>query len=650
MSRDPRVRPKSALNESTAAARSKQNSRTESNHMRSSFDSRKSPRTRAKEFQVPGGSGREIIDTKSSHPHSDVTKFNTYGQEPSTGSVSFSQDTTKANVKMNSWLGPESKQVKRDANKEVGVGSDLKETSHATNSELNRGQTDRRGLDTRGPTQESGPRNSFSSFLEAQYEEDYSVLALSADLRKSGNHGFFLETNSWTSRKPEKGDLLPKFQTNRADRPRSREDMLRESLEQVVKENAKLSGNSEPDKEHVENRVSAMFEKLDTANLEAILGKDRYERLIKNFEESEEIVDGVSSATGTGWLKESNDDSQLDRITAQSVHQDNVMDTLTTHRSDSAANSDGTRNIQIEISEPYSYRRSSKEQNISADMKTTALGHKVQPHESRQHSKIGVMNLTETSRDDIESLPVVPSASDDFQREEKDTSYRSVEENASASRVQLSTQTSQPEHRRRTDQMSRRKNETDAKYSSSPTKMRRKTVGFCNEATRRSQEKKQKPVEMQADAVQQSRDSVADKENGHVSETNDMDEDSQEDALNKSLKDYDKRLTKSSVFNSGDNTQEDTGKKRTSSSGSARLKTQSFTMQFGGNKLDSSANRELPLSKGLLEKAFLETDTHPTQFRANFVSYDEEVDEQRHISHLTREDHVEGIKQHVELR
>ncbi len=556
MIRDVRVRPKTAVTErgassafsrNAAPAQEKQNvakNRRPVSTTPSGFS--KSPRIKSTEYSSTDCRLHQYSDVRNSTPG--------VGSSADSRRRTFPEhDRRKPDVQVNSWL-------KTDKRKS--------DTAKSQNDTLRKAQN-LEGRSSKNKPLES-PRNSFSSFLEAQYEEDYSVLALTEDIKRSGSHGFFLEDNNSSWNDNETGQ--PRTESKHVleeRRPRSRENLLRESLEQVVKEEAKLKGHSEPDREHVDTRVSAMFEKLDATNLEAILGKERYERLIKNFEESEELVDGVSSGTGTGWLKESSDDSQLETFRSNPYPDELMTNSSHNMRSDSH----GMRNIQIDISEPYKSEGSDGQPahlgSTVGSKKTSVYDFIMEDDLRRSHP---LSDLAHPGHDYLNDLPVVPAPTPEWNESEKvgkEASYKGG-------------------HHR-----------------------------------------------------------------GQYSEKRDTEEmDSDEEVSQKSLKDFDKRFTKSGLLSTDHKTDSQEEVDLVDRPPTGHLRNSS---DRGFRPADSDKNR------GLLAKASLDTDTdfHRSTLRRTFESShgpEPSLNDSKGrpafppVSYLTPEDHVEAIKQHVEIR
>ena len=435
------------------------------------------------------------------------------------------------------------------------------------------------------PNKFNSPRNCFSSFLDAQYEEDYSVLALSEDLKKPGNQGFFLEDSKWSQSLSQKENLIQKRDVSKQTMPSSRDLIVRESLGYVVEEEAKQNGHNDLDTQHADKKVSAMFDNLDPSNLESILGKERYERLIKNFEESEELVDGVSSATGTGWLKDSSEGS----FNSNKNREENVMDTLSTHRSNPPEQKVSS-NIQIEISEPYK----DYEQQL-----------KLAP-ENKQKNAFDLLNLINSGKDDVSNLPVVP---DPFSKFESPVRRTSIEKPKVVYTID--------EIYREADRIS--------------------DVGTKNYLMNKENRKEE-----------------------HINNTTGEKDDQSEDECTRTLRDYDKRLSKSGVFSSkelNDKSLFDGNyvNERLTKSGNRRHGKEGQSIDTViQNHENKTGSKQESTKTGLLAKASLDTTTE-TLFRNTFANSKEANGEDitndfQVVSHLTTEDHVEGIRQHIEIR
>ena len=627
MTMDPRVRPKSAVQD-----------------RRVSTDSKKRPSSAAGKHTSYATSSNELIPRVNKGRSEDFVLFQSGRKQIGRPEEKpLSNDLLNvANIKVNSWLGKKSE-------KEMAISTaPTKDCSPFNYFSQKPDKTEIKQVNETRKDTSTSPRNSFSSFLEAQYEEDYSVLALSEDMKKSGNQGFFLEDSQWSQSLSKKQELTSKGNASKSKNQNSREDILRESLEHVVKEEARQNGRSEMDKENVEKKVSAMFDTLDPSNLETILGKERYERLIKNFEESEEMVDGVSSATGMGWLKDSSEDSQIDTSNSHKDMEDNVIDTLSTHRSDPLRHNIEP-NIQIEISEPYKdydqQLRSKPEvkQKSAFDLIMNGEGSRTHPAEA---ALIGLMNV---GKNEVSCLPVVP---DPFSKQQNDN--RKGYDDRNPAEVL--------DFKARNDDFSYH-NMKRSDYSRSPvrrTSIEKPKVAYTideiyKEADKFSDVGSYLKTSSQTEKFLDNKHNYQGKlttktANGNCSQS--------VDEHTGTLRDYDKRLSKSGVFSSN----ELNGKALRSENYDNEIPNKSVNNlstngeQFTNRWLHHREESSKRGSTGLLAKASLDTTTD--MFRNTFDIVKEangalgadRAKDSPIVSHLRTEDHVEGIKQHIEIR
>ena len=415
-----------------------------------------------------------------------------------------------------------------------------------------------------------------------------------------------------------------------------------------MKEEARQNGRSEMDKENVEKKVSAMFDTLDPSNLETILGKERYERLIKNFEESEEMVDGVSSATGMGWLKDSSEDSQIDTSNSHKDMEDNVIDTLSTHRSDPLRHNIEP-NIQIEISEPYKdydqQLRSKPEvkQRSAFDLIMNGEGSRTHPAEA---ALIGLMN---GGKNEVRCLPVVP---DPFSKQQNDN-RKGYDDRNSAEVLDFKA---------RNDDFSYH-NVKRSDCTRSPvrrTSIEKPKVAYTideiyKEADKFSDVGSYLKTSSQTEKFLDNKHNYQGKlttktANGNCNQS--------VDEHTGTLRDYDKRLSKSGVFSSN----ELNGKALRSENYDNEIPNKSVNNlstngeQFTNRWLHHREESSKRGSTGLLAKASLDTTTD--MFRNTFDIVKEangalgadRAKDSPIVSHLRTEDHVEGIKQHIEIR
>ena len=627
MTMDPRVRPKSAVQD-----------------RRVSTDSKKRPSSAAGKHTSYSTSSNKFIPSVNKGRSEDFVLF-----QPGRKQIGRSEEKplsndllNVANIKVNSWLGKKSE-------KEMAISTAPTKDSFPFNyfSQKSDKTEIKQVNETRKDTSTS-PRNSFSSFLEAQYEEDYSVLALSEDMKKSGNQGFFLEDSQWSQSLSKKQELTSKGNASKSKNQNSREDILRESLEHVVKEEARQNGRSEMDKENVEKKVSAMFDTLDPSNLETILGKERYERLIKNFEESEEMVDGVSSATGMGWLKDSSEDSQIDTSNSHKDTEDNVIDTLSTHRSDPLRHNIEP-NIQIEISEPYKDydqqlgSKSEFKQKSAFDLIMDGEGSRTHPAEA------ALISLMNGGKNEVSCLPVVP---DPFSKQQNDN-RKGYDDRNSAEVLDFKA---------RNDDFSYHnvKRSDCTRSAVRRTSIEKPKVAYTideiyKEADKFSDVGSYIKTSSQTEKFLGNKHNYQDKLTTKTATGNCN---QSVDEHTGTLRDYDKRLSKSGVFSSN----ELNGKALCSENYDNEIPNKSVNNlstngeQFTNSRLHHREEISKRGSTGLLAKASLDTTTD--MFRntfdivkeANGAHGTDRAKDSPIVSHLRTEDHVEGIKQHIEIR
>ena len=627
MTMDPRVRPKSAVQD-----------------RRVSTDSKKRPSSAAGKHTSYATSSNELIPRVNKGRSEDFVLFQSGRKQIGRPEEKLlSNDLLNvANIKVNSWLGKKSE-------KEMAIStSPTKDCSPFNYFSQKWDKTEIKQVNETRKDTSTSPRNSFSSFLEAQYEEDYSVLALSEDMKKSGNQGFFLEDSQWSQSLSKNQELTSKGNTSKSKNQNSREDILRESLEHVVKEEARQNGRSEMDKENVEKKVSAMFDTLDPSNLETILGKERYERLIKNFEESEEMVDGVSSATGMGWLKDSSEDSQIDTSNSHKDMEDNVIDTLSTHRSDPLRHNIEP-NIQIEISEPYKdydqQLRSKPEvkQKSAFDLIMNGEGSWTHPGEA---ALIGLMNA---GKNEVNCLPVVP---DPFSKQQNDN-RKGYNDRSSAEVLDFKTHNDYFSYH----------NVKRSDYTRCPvrrTSIEKLKVAYTideiyKEADKFSDVGSYLKTSSQTEKFLGNKHNCQDKltaktANGNCNQN--------VDEYTGTLRDYGKRLSKSGVFSSnelnGKALRSDNYHKEILNKSVNNLSTNGE--QFTNSRLHHREEISKRGSTGLLAKASLDTttdmfrNTFDIMKEANGAHGADRTKDSPIVSHLRTEDHVEGIKQHIEIR
>ena len=628
MTRDPRVRPKSAVQDRKV-----------------STDSKKRPSSATGKHASYGRSSNEYIPRVTTGRSEDFILFQPgRKQGDRLEEKLLSHDLLNvANTKVNSWLGKKSEP--QNESKEMTINTAATRDSLRYNYFSQKSDnTEIKQLDETRKDQLTSLRNSFSSFLEAQYEEDYSVLALSEDMKKAGNQGFFLEDTQWSQSLSEKQELASKGNASKPKNQNSRDDILRESLEHVVREEVRQNGHSEMDKEHVEKKVSAMFDTLDPSNLETILGKERYERLIKNFEESEEMVDGVSSVTGMGWLKDSSEDSHIDTLNSHKSAEDNVIDTLSTHRSDPSAHN-VEPNIQIEISEPYKdydpQPRSEPEVQKSAfDLIMDGEGSGTHP------VKAALINLMNGDKNEMSGLPVVP---DPFSKHQNDNKNSGQDRN-SAKVLNIKTHDDLFDHSvKRPD------------YTLSPIRRtsieKPKVVYTIDEIYKEADKFSDVGSYLKTSQTEKSLGNKPDYQDEGTAKTAHGNCIRNGDEYTGTLRDCDKRLSKSGVFSSN----EPSGKAWYSDNYDNEILNKSVNKlstngeHFTNKRLHHREESSKRVSTGLLAKASLETTTEVMS--RNTFDIMKEVNEPHGtikddpiVSHLRTEDHVEGIKQHIEIR
>ena len=670
MSRDPRVRPKSAIQQNKVTVTTKHRPSSAigkqtltSNYAKSSANYSKSPRVNER-------ASEDLRNFQNSMFNNGTTANRYRSNKQDSQSKSLPNETSGlSGIIVNSWLDTDKK-----ADRHYGLKDTTSNATPPTGTFLQNYLSQK--LDKAASNEhqhkqnKSDPvKNSFSSFLEAQYEEDYSVLALSEDLKKRGNQGFFLEGNDWPQNYSQKQGQETKLHAN--NKQNSRDNILRESLEQVVKEEAKQNGHSEPDKDHVGKKVSAMFDTLDPSNLESILGKERYERLIKNFEESEEIVDGVSSASGPGWLKDSSEDSQLETFGSHKHQDDNVVNTLSTHRSDPSAGNVAT-NIQIEISEPYK-DYDNKHGTKSAVKESTVFDLIMGGGEPSAHpAETALINFMQNGKNDVKSLPIVPDPVSEYKdyHKKRDTQARSSFL-ADASREGLQLET----HRNRSsidkpdmfNVGNDRLHTQTGRTSVEKTKVAYSVDEIYKEADKLSDVGSHFRKFYAGKSVNQHNHPDIEQRYTDVNTIHHRDEipDLNMDDSTRTLKDYDKRLSKSGIFTAKElkerppTGEHDNARLNKSANNLPRNK-EPLSMEqqhdrVGGRQEQSTRNPPDLLAKASLDTAseFIKPvfrDTFGTVKETN-AAKDTDFNADFHTaSYLTAEDHVEGIKQHVEIR
>ncbi len=582
-------------------------------------------------------------------------------------------------------------------------------------------------MTSQSKTKDSPPRNSFSSILEPQYEEDYSVLALTADMKKPSNPGYFVDTNKKSYEKFHDTFSAPRSSDyptmhKRSSLSQSKENLLRESLEQMVIEEVRQSTPDEPD---IDKKVSAMFSTFDPSNLEGILGRERYERLIKNFEESEDLVEGLSSASGTNWLRESNSegDSQLNAFISASSHhiqnnsaknadsdEDDVMNTLKTHRSDQPSDHKPQHGeIQIEISEPYkdtfgvdySVKGSFKD-DFLASSKHSEWFTKGQQDREKEMSVFDQIMMQDSH--------VKPQSSKDLlgghgKETDRDSHFfnQKTDSRDSARHPSHSIFKSSKHSVENTQSFDFEKSKTHVQHVSiEKPKVAYSVDEIYKEADRLSEVGSLIQTRSQTgkSMVEQIREQVEEElrlakslNSKDFQASGNNSQKSKPETDSTTLKDYDKRLSKSGLFksrveSSGDEFDTTGAQRQTKlhSSYSAvgepdkHFTHKSFNTDLDNNTLSKSANlprqgnissahssfeRGIDKDPGLLAKASLDTATDIVRpvFQNTMDPLDEVltphgVPEQgikmNHVQHirspLTPEDHVEGIKQHVEMK
>ena len=582
-------------------------------------------------------------------------------------------------------------------------------------------------MTSQSKTKDSPPRDSFSSILEPQYEEDYSVLALTADMKNPSNPGYFVDTNKKSNEKFHDTFTAPRSSDyptmhKRSSLSQSKENLLRESLEQMVIEEVRQSTPDEPD---IDKKVSAMFSTFDPSNLEGILGRERYERLIKNFEESEDLVEGLSSASGTNWLRESNSegDSQLNAFISASSHhiqnysaknaesdEDDVMNTLKTHRSDQPSDHKPQHGeIQIEISEPYkdtfgvdySVKGSFKDDFLASSKHSEWFTKGEQDGEKEMSVFDQIMMQDshpkpQSSKDMLGGHGKVTDRGSDFFSQKKESTD-------SARHPSHSIFNSSKHSVENTQSFNFEKSKTHVQHVNiEKPKVAYSVDEIYKEADRLSEVGSLIQTRSQTgkSMVEQIREQVEEElrlakslnsKDFQASGNNSQKYKPETDST--TLKDYDKRLSKSGLFKSRAESSGDefdtTGAQRPTklhSSYSAvgepdkHFTHKSFTTDLDKDTLSKSANvprqgnissahssfeRSIDKDPGLLAKASLDTATDIVRpaFQSTMDPLDEVltphgVPEQgikmNHVQHmrspLTPEDHVEGIKQHVELK
>ena len=664
-----------------------------------------------------------------------------------------SQHDKPAEVKVNSWFNSDS--VRQSVSSSLSASTAPAGPGQAflqnyLSQKLERTQAKEQPkveskMKSKVTTKDSPPRNSFSSILEPQYEEDYSVLALTADMKKPSNPGYFMDTNKKPDEKYHDNFSAPRSSNyptmhKRSSLSQSKENLLRESLEQMVIEEVRQSTPDEPD---IDKKVSAMFSTFDPSNLEGILGKERFERLIKNFEESEDLVEGISSASGTNWLRESSSegDSPLNAFISASSHHiqnysgknddsddDDVMNTLKTHRSDEPSEHKPQHGeIQIEISEPYkdtfgvdySLKGGFKD-NFPASSKHSEWFTKGKDSEEKEMSIYDQIMMQDSQTKPQKAKDLIVQHGKEtgvdshlFSQKKHGSNYTRHQDSINSHRSEHDTDRKVPSHSmgnslsqsvEHSRSLDIQKSKTHVQHMNiEKPKVAYSVDEIYKEADRlsevgsfiqtRSQTGKSMAEQIREQVEEELRltKSLNNKDFKATVSNNNSQKSAHEDNP-ATLKDYDKRLSKSGLFKSRGESSEDeldTGPQRPNkvqSSYSAvgepdrHVTHKSFSTDIDNDRLSKSANlprhsniksarssyeRNIDKGPGLLAKASLDTATDIVKpvFQSTMDPLDEVLTphgapEQRiHINHvqnvrspLTPEDHVEGIKQHLEIK